>query len=45
MRKPGKSMKVFFATKLIFTHNKLHFNAKLKNAKPWFDIVKHIDIV
>ena len=44
-RKPGKSMKVFFATKLIFTQNKLHYNAKLKNSKPWFDTIKHIDIV
>ena len=45
MRKPGKSMKVFFATKLIFTHNKLHYIIKLKNSKPWFDVIKHIDIV
>ena len=45
MRKPVKSMKVFFATKLIFTHNKLHYIVKLKNSKQWFDVIKHIDIV
>ena len=45
IRKPGKSMKVFFATKLIFTHNKLYYILKLKNSKPRFDIIKHIDIV